>query len=519
LLAAGTLVLSLVMRRHAWTDALTQSASGRATRRLLLVAGIGGLLTGLSGAAAPRPRSPRLAVNKSTPPRPNILLVTFDALSAEDVSCFGYRLPTTPNIDALARSSYAFSNCYAASTFTTSSVVSMLTGRYPSSTHVYHYGGSLLGSAAERTLPKLLRAGGYLTAASVTNPGAHPACLGFGEDFDILPSCPLTDFATREAAALFHSAQLADDVRRGANFVPYMLEQLSPRTFGQVHSIFPPQASFAQAEQILQGVSDPFFLWVHAFAPHFPYLPEPPFLHRFLPTDELRTHADFADMVDLTGYNYSPAKQHIIDKGRLRYDEWIAQADAAFGQFMSKMQTSGRLTDTAVIVSADHGESFQGGFLGHGGSQQLRPIVHVPLLVHLPGQSLGREVAAVVDQTAYAPTVLEIAGLARPDWMDGRSLLPYTRADGSDQASRAFSQFLVPNSVFEPVTRGTIGVIDGRHQFLLDLKSNAGALYDLAEAHNQKIDLSKAEPALAAQLRAQIVQQFPELFGGRPASA
>jgi arylsulfatase A-like enzyme len=519
LLIPGTLACYFAVRPAGWTSRVSQSISGRTTRRLLLIAGLGGLLTGLSNGDPPPSRRTRPTAGKSTRPRPNILLVTFDALSAEDMSCFGYRLPTTPNIDSLAQSSYVFSNYFASSTFTTPCIASMLTGCYPSHTHVYHYGGSLRGTVAERTLPNLLRASGYLTAASVANPGAHPACLGFGGHFDVLPSSPLKDFATREAAALFHSAALADDVRRGANFVPYMLEQLSPRTFGQVHSTFPPEASFQQAQRMLLELPSPFFLWVHVFAPHFPYLPEPPFLHKFLRTDVLRTHAEFADMLDLTGYTYSAAKQPLIDEGRLRYNEWTAQADAAFGQFMSDLRNAGRLTDTAVIVSSDHGESFQGGFLGHGGSQQLRPILHVPLLVHLPGQAVKQEIVVAADQTALAPTILEIAGLGRPGWMDGQSLLGLSGAAGDNRTSRAFTQFLAPNSSFEPVTRGTVGVIDGQHQFVLDLEKNAGALFDLAEAHDQKVDRSPAEPALAANLRAQIVQEFPEIFGRQPDEA
>ena len=96
LLLLGTLACYFVMHRHAWTSRLSQSASGRTTRRLLLFASVGGLLTGLSNGADRRPREARPAAPRPARRSPNILMVTFDALSAEDVSCFGYRLPTTP---------------------------------------------------------------------------------------------------------------------------------------------------------------------------------------------------------------------------------------------------------------------------------------------------------------------------------------------------------------------------------------------------------------------------------------
>jgi arylsulfatase A-like enzyme len=500
-------------RSNSRLEQLADSLSGRATRRFLLIAGVGGLITALSNKALNGVATRPARIARAGATNRNVVLVTFDALTAEDVSCYGYHLPTTPNIDALARSSHVFRNYYSTSTFTTPCVVSMMTGRYPTSSHVYHYGGRLHGAAATRTLPNELRAGGYTTAASVANPGAYPGCLGFGESFDILPALPIRDFATREAASLVRSAQFAAEMGQIAGFGPYMLEQLSPRTLGNTHSTFPPALSFQQAEKLLRRLQGPYFLWVHVLAPHFPYLPEPPYLRKFLVDDELRTHADFANLADLKGYEYSPSKQPDIDKARLRYDEWVAQADGAFGQFMATMQTSGRLENTAVIVSADHGESFQGGFMGHGGTRQFRPIVHVPLIVHLPGQVERQDIATVADQTMLAPTILDVAGIGRPDWMDGRSLLPFVRGETSGRQPLAFTQSLEANSAFGPVTRGTIGVIDGQHQYVLTLETRTAALYNLSESHEQRADRCLAEPALAAEMRHHIAQRFPNVLG------
>lgn len=485
--------------------------SGRATRRFVFLSVIAGLLTAFHDTAAPRrarqaPRSPSRS-------RPNVILVSFDALCAEDMSCYGYGLDTTPNIDALARNSWLFTGYYATSTFTTPNVISMLTGRYPSSTHVYHYGGKLHGLEAERTLPGELRKAGYRTGASVANPGAHPDCLGFGAAFDDLPPAPILDFVTRETAAAFCSAQLAYDAGLAARLVPYTLEQLSPGLFGQRHSSAPPALSFQQAEALLGKADPPYFLWVHTFAPHFPYLPEPPYLHKFLAGDALRTHAELANMADLKGYSYSPSRQPLVDKARLRYDEWIAQADGAFGEFMATLRASGHLENTAVIVSADHGESFAGGYVGHGGSAQLRPILHVPLLIHLPGQGRRRVIAELADQTALAPTVLELAGCPRPQWMDGNSLCTLLQTGPGPGSQLAFAQYLEPNNAFGHIRRGTVGVIDGRNQFVLRLDDGSGALYALEESDRQTPDRSASEPARAAQLRGQIARRFSGQLG------
>jgi arylsulfatase A-like enzyme len=512
---AGYLLYPVIARRDLRADRnFVDTFSDRATRRFLLISAIAGLLAAFYDDTAPR-RTRQASRPPRQQPEPNVILVTFDALCAEDMSCYGYHLDTTPNIDALARNSHLFTNYYATSTFTTPAIISMLTGRYPSSTRVYHYGGKLHGIEAERTLPRELAKAGYRIAASVANPGAHPDCLGFGADFDDLPPPPITDFATRETAVAFHSAQLAYDAGLAAQLVPYTLEQISSRLFGRNRSSAPPALSFQQAQALLRSTDRPFFLWVHTFAPHFPYLPDPPYLHEFLGGDALRTHAEFANMVDLKGYSYSPSRQPVVDKARLRYNEWIAQADGAFGRFMTTLRASGHLENTVVIVSADHGESFAGGYVGHGGSAQRRPVLHVPLLIHLPGQARGQSIAEVADQTTLAPTVLELTGGSPPDWMDGNSLRPLLQTSARNRASLAFAQYLEPNSAFEPVRHGTVGVIDGQNQYVFELDRGSGALYALAESDQQKQDRSASEPVLAAQLRGQIARQFPDLFGGK----
>jgi hypothetical protein len=99
--------------------------------------------------------------------------------------------------------------------------------------------------------------------------------------------------------------------------------------------------------------------------------------------------------------------------------------------------------------------------------------------------------------------------------MDGTSLCALLQTGASARSSLAFAQFLAPNSAFEPIRHGTVGVIDGRNQYVLALEDGSGVLYALAESDRQKLDRSASEPALAAQLRGQIAGRFPTLFGGK----
>ena len=90
---------------------------------------------------------------------------------------------------------------------------------------------------------------------------------------------------------------------------------------------------------------------------------------------------------------------------------------------MLDLETSGKLCDTTVIVSADHGESFEGGVYQHRSPYLTRPVVHIPLIIRTPDQHDGRTVSITADQTALAPTILDLATLPKPHWMRSQSLV------------------------------------------------------------------------------------------------
>ena len=125
-------------------------------------------------------------------------------------------------------------------------------------------------------------------------------------------------------------------------------------------------------------------------------------------------------------------------------------------------------------------------------------------------------VALTVDQTMLAPTILDIAGVPRGEWMRGQSLVPWLNRDGEGEGQGlAFTQYLETNSIFKPLHHGTVGVIDGRHQYVLDLPTGKGILRGLSEAQSWDLDRSYRRPGTLAQaLREAIYARFPDLPRG-----
>ena len=124
------------------------------------------------------------------------------------------------------------------------------------------------------------------------------------------------------------------------------------------------------------------------------------------------------------------------------------------------------------------------------------------------GQERSARIAFAVDQTALAPTILEIAGLLRADWMRAPSLVPYLIPDAAAAGDRlGITEYLETNSAFRPVHPGTVGVTGGIHQHLLNLGTGEHARDGRAADWN----IDRSAPEAARELRDDLYSRFPEL--------
>src|SRR6185436_19048529 len=109
--------------------------------------------------------------------------------------------------------------------------------------------------------------------------------------------------------------------------------------------------------------------------------------------------------------------------------------DDRVGELLEALRARGLLENTLVVVTSDHGEEFRehGGF-GHGQSLHGE-LLHVPLLMRLPGRlAAGTRLARGVSGLDVMPTILDIAGIEPHPDLQGRSLLPETQPAGAANA-------------------------------------------------------------------------------------
>lgn len=111
----------------------------------------------------------------------------------------------------------------------------------------------------------------------------------------------------------------------------------------------------------------------------------------------------------------------------------IQALDTMLGRLLERLEQTGELENTLIVVSGDHGAP---GFT-HGKCNLYDFGVSVPLAIRWGGAKGGRVVDDLVSLTDLAPTLLETAGVGVPETMTGRSLVPVLRSEKSGQVDPA----------------------------------------------------------------------------------
>ncbi|MGH8227307.1 MAG: sulfatase-like hydrolase/transferase [Steroidobacteraceae bacterium] len=470
-----------------------------------------------SSAGLPARASPA-ATSDPQPParRPNILLLTMDALSAQHMSLYGAKRPTTPRLDAFAHSAVTFDHAYANGNFTTPGVASILTGTRPWTNRALELPAWPLAATRRDSLPAVLKRAGYRTGYVSTNPYAGASRQGFGAYFDFasrdrieqpgLCSDTLSAVlryvcAATEMPLIAALESLADRLRAGRNNAEY-----DPRL-----AIRPALAWLARVGRQQR----PVFLWVHLFPPHAPYAAPAPWLGRFDASPLGRTLASTSPYWGYLLSDAPPARVHLLES---RYDESIAYVDHYAGEFLRRaLALLG--PDTVVVVTSDHGESFGHGYGAHTGPGLYDEIIHVPLIIKLPGETQGRRCEQEVEQVDIAPTLARLAGIPAPRSWEGHSLVAaLTDADSAQPAPPVpvFSMSFEQNRRFARLTTGSVAVIDGKWKLIHYMGTLHyprmpplhDELYDLAADPGERDDLAAQDPSEVAALRCLIDAQL-----------
>ena len=511
MIAMAIVLIVVIARKGLHPSALALSRRLAPARRivaaLVLIALVFVVAT---GHADVRPFGWSGQVSKAAPSAtaPDVYLISIDTLAAKDMSLYGYSLPTTPHLDAFAQRASVFDRFYANANWTTPAIASLLTGLYPPTHGAVQMNGRL--PVPVPTIASLLKEHGYVTAAVIANSHAHPLELGFSDGFDYLSGVQSRDPGhIYEYALTLRQAHLS--VFLDVLFKPF---KFILRSKLRSENWFPQEMVSDSAMNVANSGRRPLFLWAHFLSPHQPYLPPEPFLHRFLSSNEFTAVEDF----ERPHFFYSKDQQDDVDRMRLRYDEFVAYTDNAVGSLLQQLEAAGLLANAVVIITADHGESFEKGWAEHAGPMLHQALVHIPLIVQLPGQRDGQRIAANAEQVDLAPTILDLVGSPIPESLQGQSLVPALRG-GTLEEKPKFAFELMLTAHKDKPERGTAAVMAKGFKLTHRFSTGCEELYAIDTDPGETDDLSAAKPEVAASLRQLLETRLDMQITGRSSRA
>lgn len=453
-----------------------------------------------------------ISINKK---RPNIILVTFDALAARDMSVYGYERPTTPFIKEWAGSASLFTRAEAESNYTTPTTASLMTGKRIWTHRTYHLEGSKPVNSGTENLALLLKKNGYYNMAFIVNPVASTETLGLSQSFDInfRGKGSFHGIIDSTLHDLFGDKIKLYDWLIKQDFIFYKLLRNFSKDFSETRT--PPDRAFNKFLETLDNVPEqPFFVWIHLFPPHLPYLPPAPYMGMFDGSSKLRSFktqmkARVTAYKDVKKGAFSKELQPMVDKLRARYDEYIRYCDKQFEDFIAQLGKRHRLENTVVILSADHGESFEHATLEHIGERLYESVTNIPLVIKEPGQSSGIIISEAVEQIDIPVTILSLAGIQKPEWMEGRSLAPLMKGENTP-AVPVFSMYFErnPSRGNQKLTKGTIAVWDGEYKLIHYLQRKESLLFNLRNDPAEMKNIFNEEPETGRRLLALIEENL-----------
>lgn len=326
--------------------------------------------------------------------KPNIILIVMDSVRSDALSCYGYKHLTTPNIDAIARDGVICKNAVSNSGWTLPAMASLFTGKF-----VSHHGACdhhQFLDAGQPTLAEVLSRNGYETIGFSENSFVS-RFTGMDRGFKTFHELSFKELSP--AGKFMKAMKYFKNRWDGMRAIP----QKYCHTLIQMHEMHSWIRSTGRNKQ-------PFFLYMHANQPHYPYIPPKRFREKFIDIglkECLRSNQDREKYVSgKVGMSENDFK--VI---KALYDAELAYFDYQLGRLFDFLRADRLFDNTMIIVTADHGEIFgEHNLIGHG-LCLYDALIKIPLIISCPGTLNHKEVDQQVQLSDIFPTIMDVTGI------------------------------------------------------------------------------------------------------------
>src|SRR6266508_1284068 len=465
--------------------------------------------------------------------KPNILIVLFDTLSAENMSIYGYARETMPNLKKWAERAIVYHNHFSGGNFTTPGTASLLTGTYSWKHRAFDYNGKVIQDFTDKSIFHAFK--NYHRLAYSHNPLVNTLFNQFTLDIDdYMPRTRLMLTSDGLIQTMFKHDDDASTVawlrfmKKGEDEYAYSLflselyRRYMQNKISSYKSIFPfgPPSTkgdnYFRIEEATQWLEEnidklpsPFFTYFHLLPPHYSYKPHVDFLESF--KNDGMTFLDKSQdtFTDNNSSDFLAAR-------RFLYDEFILYVDRELSRLFDRLDSSGILDNTWVVFTSDHGEMFERGIWSHSTATLYQPVIRIPLIIFEPGRKTRLDIHDATSSTNLLPTLLQLTGQPPVDWTEGVILPPFApETQKPEQSVYAVQARYVETNT--PINQATIMLVKGQYKlvYFFGYKELNGAelvqLYDLKQDPNELNDLSLTKKATANELLAEVKSKLAEV--------
>jgi arylsulfatase A-like enzyme len=417
----------------------------------------------------------------------NIILVILDSLRKDHIGVYGNDRIQTPNLDALAGESLRFTQAYPDSLPTLCARRAIHTGmrtwpfrdivRLPGET--FQPAGWQPIPEQQVTLSETLLNAGYSTALFAdTQPMFHPS-MNFQRGFGVFewlrgqerdrfrPKLGVPEDQIRQNTVPGNDDSMVDKVRQ------YLANTRDRKT---EEDWFAPRL-FTRGMEYLERADEgtPFFLVLDSFDPHEPWDP---------PDEYVGLYSDGYEGRDPIVPNYGSSDwidDKELERMKALYSGEVTMVDRWLGHFLDKMESTGRMEDTLLIVLADHGVALgEHGATGKPYGALWPELTDIPFFIRHPeGKGAGQTSDFFASTHDVAPTILGAIGLLPIQQMDGQYLT--LLLEGTEPAPRPHFTLGYNEYVWARDDRyAMFGRNDRSDLKLYDLRSDPGMDEDIA---------------------------------------
>ncbi len=382
----------------------------------------------------------------------NVVFVLLESVPAKAIHCYGYPREVSPNIDRLAAEGVQLDRCYAASSFSSYSLVSTLTSLY------------MLRTAEND----------HFRQIDFPYVGIHDVLKSLGYE--------LTCFSSGNEA--WDNLETFTSPKRFDTYFSHNRSNVDKTDCNRMDDKYA-MGEFARWIASRKG-NRPFYCYINLQATHFNYEVPEPWNSRYKPVPPAYSNGD--------GVIHIPPE--VVPLLKNQYDNALCYLDHWVGFIRTQLAERQLLDQSIIVVVGDHGEAFMEHGLARHGMHLWNEMIQVPAILHAPGLLAPRRVARATSQIDLVPTVIAAMGVTpHPAWQ-GVDVL----AEGYDDLHRPVFSVLQLTRIQEAMIWGTTKYIadqDTRQEWLFDLATDPGETRNLADLSAPSELLLKARVMLA----------------------